>query len=239
MNKVISKESLRDAFRASIPIFIAYLPIGIVGGILLKAAGVSTFFIILMSLLVFGGSAQYIAAAMITAGASVASIVVTTFLINLRHLLMSSNLNMVIKNKSPKYILPFGLGLTDETFAVNYEKYIGGHWDDTRAMLVNYMCLGIWIVSFFLGSCLGSFIRIDTYISGFIITALFTTLIMTSIKNRVYVYVALISIISFILIYSATASSLAVVIAPIIACASGLAIEKGFHLSKEESVSHE
>ena len=192
MNKVISKESLRDAFRASIPIFIAYLPIGIVGGILLKAAGVSTFFIILMSLLVFGGSAQYIAAAMITAGASVASIVVTTFLINLRHLLMSSNLNMVIKNKSPKYILPFGLGLTDETFAVNYEKYIGGHWDDTRAMLVNYMCLGIWIVSFFLGSCLGSFIRIDTYISGFIITALFCNFSISTITYHSYFFIFII-----------------------------------------------
>ena len=234
MFKSVNKDAFRDAFRASIPIFIAYVPIELVGGILLNAAGLNLFFIFLMSLLVFGGSAQYIAASMIASGAPVTSIIITTFIINLRHFLMSSNLNMVIKNKSPKYILPFGLGLTDETFAVNYEKYISTNWDDTRAMLVNYLCLAIWLISFCSGSFLGNFISIDTYISGFIITALFTTMIMGAIKNFVYVLVAIISILSFIVLYSITQSSLIMVVAPIIACSSGLIIEKILKVSEEK-----
>ncbi len=98
----VDRDAFRDAFRASIPIFIAYVPIGLVGGILLNASGVNLFFIFLMSLLVFSGSAQYIAASMIATGAPISSIIITTLIINLRHFLMSSNLNMVIKNKSPK-----------------------------------------------------------------------------------------------------------------------------------------
>lgn len=234
MFKSMDKEALRDSFRASIPIFIAYVPIGLVGGILLNTSGLNLFFILLMSLLVFSGSAQYIAASMIASGAPISSIIITTLIINLRHFLMSSNLNMVIKNKSPKYIIPFALGLTDETFAVNYEKYISGRWDDTRAMLVNYLCLGIWLFSFCTGSFLGNFINIDTYISGFIITSLFTTMIMGAIKNIVYVLVAIISIISFIVLFNLTHSSLIMVVSPIIACASGLFIEKLFLHTKYE-----
>ena len=234
MFKSVDRDAFRDAFRASIPIFIAYVPIGLVGGILLNASGVNLFFIFLMSLLVFSGSAQYIAASMIATGAPISSIIITTLIINLRHFLMSSNLNMVIKNKSPKYIIPFGLGLTDETFAVNYERYISGRWDDTRAMLVNYLCLSIWLLSFCAGSFLGNFISIDTYISGFIITALFTTMIMGAIKNFVYVLVAIISVLSFIALYSMTRSSLIMVVSPIIACASGLIIEKMLKTSKNK-----
>lgn len=230
----INKDDFKDSFKASLPIFIAYIPIGLVGGILLKASGVNIFFIFLMSLLVFSGSAQYIAASMISYSAPISSIIMTTLIINLRHFLMSSNLNMVIKNKSPKYIIPFGLGLTDETFAVNYEKYISGRWSDTKAILVNYMCLFIWLASFVAGSFLGNFISIDTYISGFIITALFTTMIINAIKNPVYILVAIISIISFIILYNLTKSSLIIVISPIIACCFGLIIEKILNNSKKK-----
>lgn len=237
MKKYFNKENINDALKASIPIFIAYLPIGVVGGILLKASGVSIPYILLMSLLVFGGSAQYIAASMIAVNAGISSIVLTTFIINLRHFLMSSNLNMVIKNKKLKYILPFGLGLTDETFAVNYEKYISGKWSDEKAILVNFMCLGIWLISFFIGALLGNFIQIDTYISGFIITALFTTLVAGSVKNFVYILVAIISVISFIVLYSITSSSLIIVAAPVIACASGLLIERTILAERKEKCS--
>ena len=114
-------QQLNESFIASIPIFLGYIPIGIVGGILLQKSGLSPFQIALMVTLVFGGSSQFIAASMISTGASVTSIVLTTFIVNLRHFLMSSNLNMYIKNKSPKFILPFCHTITDETFAVNYE----------------------------------------------------------------------------------------------------------------------
>lgn len=92
--------TIKESFIASIPIFLGYIPIGIVGGILLQKSGLSPFQIALMVTLVFGGSSQFIAASMISTGASVTSIVLTTFIVNLRHFLMSSNLNMYIKNKS-------------------------------------------------------------------------------------------------------------------------------------------
>ncbi|EHJ26895.1 AzlC family ABC transporter permease [Clostridioides difficile] len=120
-------QQLRESFIASIPIFLGYIPIGIVGGILLQKSGLSPFQIALMVTLVFGGSSQFIAASMISTGASVTSIVLTTFIVNLRHFLMSSNLNMYIKNKSPKFILPFCHTITDETVVLLSHKKPDGH----------------------------------------------------------------------------------------------------------------
>ena len=59
-------------------------------------------------------------------------------------------------------------------------------------------------------------------------------MVMGAIKNFVYVLVAIISILSFILLYSMTHSSLIMVVSPIIACASGLIIEKILNTSKDE-----
>ena len=59
-------------------------------------------------------------------------------------------------------------------------------------------------------------------------------MIMGAIKNFVYVLVAIISVLSFIALYSMTRSSLIMVVSPIIACASGLIIEKMLKTSKNK-----
>ncbi|TQW47441.1 AzlC family ABC transporter permease, partial [Clostridioides difficile] len=182
-------QQLKESFIASIPIFLGYIPIGIVGGILLQKSGLSPFQIALMVTLVFGGSSQFIAASMISTGASVTSIVLTTFIVNLRHFLMSSNLNMYIKNKSPKFILPFCHTITDETFAVNYEKFTAGNWSDRNAIYLNFFCLISSVLANFIGAFLGESISIDSSISGFILTSMFIALIVSQIKNKIYIVV--------------------------------------------------
>jgi predicted branched-subunit amino acid permease len=71
-----------------------------------------------MSLIVFAGSAQFIAAGLYGQGAGLAIIVLTTFIVNLRHALYSASLAPYMQRLSQKWLLPLGFWLTDETYAV-------------------------------------------------------------------------------------------------------------------------
>ena len=74
---------------AAWPICLGYIPIGLAFGVLAQKAGLSVLEIGSMSIFVFAGSSQFIAVSMLSTGAGAASIIVTTFMVNLRHLLMS------------------------------------------------------------------------------------------------------------------------------------------------------
>lgn len=66
-------------------------------GVLAQQAGIPAWLTGLMSIFLFAGSAQFIGVAMIDAGASMAAIVVTTFMVNLRHALMGSALAVYLR----------------------------------------------------------------------------------------------------------------------------------------------
>jgi len=73
---------------AAWPICLGYLSVGLALGALTQQAGLPFWAVGLMSILVFAGSAQYIAIAMLNAGASPVSIILTTMVVNLQHTLM-------------------------------------------------------------------------------------------------------------------------------------------------------
>jgi 4-azaleucine resistance transporter AzlC len=79
----------REGAKAALPIVLGYLPVGMAFGVLAQKAGLSAFEAGSMSLLVYAGASQFIAVEMISKGAIWFPIVLTTFFINLRHLLMS------------------------------------------------------------------------------------------------------------------------------------------------------
>ena len=72
----------------------------------------------LISLLLYAGSGQFIAAAMIGANSPTLAIIFTIFFINLRHLLMSAAISPYFRHLSPFKNILIGSLLTDETFGV-------------------------------------------------------------------------------------------------------------------------
>lgn len=101
-----------------IPTLVGYLSIGFAAGVLEKTAGMSIMEIILLSALLYAGSAQFIAAGMMVAGSSATAIIVTIFLVNLRHILLSASLSPYFQQLSPIRNMLVGSLLTDETFGV-------------------------------------------------------------------------------------------------------------------------
>jgi 4-azaleucine resistance transporter AzlC len=109
----------REGLKAGIPIAVGYLPIAVAFGLMTKAAGIPNYVGILMSLILFAGASQFVGINLIGIGAASWEIVLTTFILNLRHFLMSASLSQSLKPDSSKALLPLiSFGITDETFTV-------------------------------------------------------------------------------------------------------------------------
>jgi 4-azaleucine resistance transporter AzlC len=148
----------RKGMQAAWPICLGYFPIGLAFGVLAQKAGLHPVEIGLMSLLVFAGSSQFIAVSMLSGGATVLSIVITTFVVNLRHVLMSSSLAVYLRSVNRGWIALFAYGVTDESFALNLTRFRNGNWDWRQAMVLNHTANAAWIGSSILGGYSGQFI---------------------------------------------------------------------------------
>ncbi|WP_218124652.1 MULTISPECIES: AzlC family ABC transporter permease [unclassified Candidatus Frackibacter] len=105
--------------KEGIPIALGYIPIAIAFGLLAKSVGLPNRISIIMSLLVFAGASQFVAVNLLALSSSSWEIILTTFIVNLRHLLMSASISQRIENRVTKgwrFLLSFGI--TDETFSI-------------------------------------------------------------------------------------------------------------------------
>ncbi|MFD0048793.1 AzlC family ABC transporter permease [Actinomycetes bacterium NPDC127524] len=111
--------SFRQGMKAGAGIAIGYAPIALTYGLLAKTTGLSMEETILMSLIVFAGASQYIALNLLAIGTGAIEIILTTFIVNIRHFLLAASINE--KSSSEDSIVKraiYAFGLTDETFSV-------------------------------------------------------------------------------------------------------------------------
>ena len=71
-----------------------------------------------MSLLIYGGSSQFVISGLLLSGASLSSMVLATFLVNFRHLLMSLSVSFHFKEATLAHRVGIGSLLTDESYGV-------------------------------------------------------------------------------------------------------------------------
>jgi 4-azaleucine resistance transporter AzlC len=110
-------------FRDTFPLVIGAVPFGIIFGALAGTAGLSFWAATGMSLFVFAGASQFIAAGLVATGTAWPIIVITTFVVNLRHLLYGASMVPYYKKLSHCWKVVLSFGLTDETFAVAIGRY--------------------------------------------------------------------------------------------------------------------
>lgn len=183
----------KEGIKAAWPICLGYFPIGLAFGVLAQKAGLGPLQIGLMSLLVFAGSAQFIAVSMLSSGATALSIVVTTFIVNLRHVLMSSSLAVHLRPVSRAWTALFSYGVTDESFAVNLTRFRDGHWDWRQAMVLNHTANAAWIASSLLGALAGQFIPAGAFGIDYALIAMFLCLLVFQLRGKLYAITAVIA----------------------------------------------
>lgn len=169
--------------RASIPIAFGFIPVGIAYALLAKQAGLTSLQTCLMSLGVFAGAAQIMAVGMISQGALLSLIILATFILNLRHFIMSTCIMKKLKSVSlPKKMIA-AFGITDETFSVftslkqetSFRFFLG-------LMLGSYLS---WNLGTWLGVLFSDFMPVKLSASfGIALYALFIALLIPSLSKN-------------------------------------------------------
>ena len=146
--------------RDSFPLIVGAIPFGIIYGTLAQASGLSFAATMAMSVFVFAGSAQFIAVGLVAVGTGAPFIILTTFVVNLRHALYSATLAPYVTKLPQRWQVPLAFLLTDETFAVVVKRYIGSSGSNASYNRWYYLGSGLfmylnWQFCTFLGLTIG------------------------------------------------------------------------------------
>lgn len=183
----ISTEFLAGA-RGIIPLIVGAIPFGIIFGTLAAGSGLSMGATLGMSAFVFAGSSQFIAVDLVAKETVLPIIILTTFVVNLRHLLYSVTLVPYVQHLPQKWKIPLGFWLTDEAFAVVIDRYHAPdnspykHWYYFGAALFMYIN---WIFCTFLGLTIGRLIpNAASWGLDFAMSATFLGMIIPYLKGN-------------------------------------------------------
>ena len=195
-----SLEKFKSGLATSIPLYIGYFPTAIAFGLLSRNTGISFRDTVLFSLVVYAGASQFMALEMIALGLSSINIIIATFLLNLRHMVMSASLSINLKDIDRKFLPIIGYGITDESFSVlsfNKEKL-----ELPFILGVNSASIS-WVGGTVVGYLVGEILPVSLQASlGIGLYAMFAGLIFPEIrKSRKILSVALISIVVYLIIF--------------------------------------
>jgi 4-azaleucine resistance transporter AzlC len=222
---MLNTNQFREGVKAALPIVLGYLPVGMAFGVLARQAGLTPFEAGSMSILVYAGASQFLAIEMISKSISWFPIVIATFFINLRHLLMSSTLSLYFKKNRLRTLSLLSAQLTDESFAVamsntskisNRPSYLFGLQMTSQIA---------WIAGSIGGALFGKLIDHKDYGIPFALSSLFICLLVIQIKKTHHLWVMIIAGISSIVFKSVLPGNWYILLTGILASGIGIAIE--------------
>ena len=189
---MLDSSNFRRAVKLTTPVFFGYIAVGIPFGLLAVNAGFPWWLAVLMSLLIYSGSGQYIGIALFSSGivnnstfwASLLTFVGIEFVIGLRHIFYSLSLIETYRGTG-RWKIPLIFTITDETFALVSSCNIPSDADRGAYLgIISIFDYSYWVFGTFLGAILGNFIP-DGYLNGvdFALTALFVVLMINQIRS--------------------------------------------------------
>lgn len=184
-------QDMRRGAVASIPMIIGGIPFGLLFGSLASSYGLSPWFAVAMSAIVFAGSAQFVALGLIALHAPIWVIVSTTFIVNLRHLLYAADLVKFVKHLPMSLRMIMGFGLIDETYAAVRPMYEVGSADEKnghKVYLGSFLSFYVmWNVTTVLGVLSGELIPgMSEWGLEFAMVATFIGIITPYLKHRAF-----------------------------------------------------
>lgn len=176
--KYVLKKALYAAFPQTIPILAGFLFLGIAYGVYMNALGFSPIYPALMSVTIFAGSVEFLAAEFLLGAFAPLQIFLLTLMINARHLFYG--LSMLDKYQGAglkKFYLIFGM--CDESFSINYSARIPDDVDRGWFMffvtLLNHFYWGLGAT---IGGIFGALVKFNTEGLEFVMTALFVVIFL-------------------------------------------------------------
>jgi 4-azaleucine resistance transporter AzlC len=217
--------------RAELPILLGAIPFGLIYGVLALDAGLPASVAMAMSSIIFAGSAQFLSTELFAAGTPGVVIVLTIFIVNLRHMLYSASIAPYVAHLPRRWKWLLAYLLTDEAYAVAITHYNRDtdprhkHWHFLGAGLVLWCT---WQASTAAGIVLGAQARqLGLQESGldFAIAVTFIALVVPALTDRASTTAAL----SAGLVAVAAAGlpyNLGLMLAAFVGIAVGMAVER-------------
>lgn len=180
----MEKKDFSAGLKAGLSIAIGYFPVALTFGLLAKTAGLSIIEATAMSIFVYAGASQYIALSLITAAVNPFVIVINTFIVNIRHFLMTASLNEKMEPEKRVVKAAYAFGITDETFSVlatsKQEKISTAY-----AFGVTFIAYASWVSFTTLGHIIGANLPIFLQAAMSIaLYAMFVGLLVPSMKGN-------------------------------------------------------
>jgi len=227
----------RAAVVDTLPTVFGYLGIATAFGVIARASGFSTITVILMSVIIYAGSAQFTTVSMLAAGSPIASIVFATFMVNSRMILMSTTVAPFFKKDSLGKGMLIGTLLTDESFALAMNKlnYTNGKMNFSWFNTENIISYSTWVIATMIGALLGNFIEDPKKLGlDFANVAMFIGLLYLQIKsdkdlNKLLQVIVV--LLTLVLTYISTIilpASLVIIAVTLIGCTLGMVIKHVF-----------
>jgi 4-azaleucine resistance transporter AzlC len=212
--------------RAELPILVGVMPFGLIYGVVAIAAGLPPALALAMSFIVFAGSAQFIGADMVRDAVPGPIMVLTTFIVNLRHMLYSASLAPYVRHLPRRWKWLLAYLLTDEAYAVvilNYQRIkdlTHAHWFYLGAGLTLWTT---WQASTAVGVFLGANVP-SSWGLDFTLALSFIGLVMLSLQDRATLAAALSAGLAAVAAYGLP-YRLGLLVAALVGIVVGLAIE--------------
>lgn len=146
------KAEFLGGMRAAVPIIFGFVPVGIAFAIMARQAGFSIWQTCGFSINVYAGASQMMAVGMHNQGASIFAIILATFFLNFRHLIMSTCVFERMQPASAKLKLLASFGVTDESFALFTTT------KEERCTIAYFLGMNcVMYTSWNVGTCIGAF----------------------------------------------------------------------------------
>ncbi|CAM4079149.1 AzlC family ABC transporter permease [Lederbergia lenta] len=234
MNNDENLPTFSQGVRDCIPTLIGYISIGIAAGIVGASSNLSILEVTLLSVLVYAGASQFIICALIVAGSPISVIIFTTFIVNVRHFLLSMTLAPYFTKYSLIKNIGIGTLVTDESFGVAVTKMIKGEKMNAAWMNgLNLTAYLFWILSCSIGAIFGKWISNPEVLGlDFALTAMFLALLVLQLENieksklKLYLSLILYVVIAMLILCIFVPSYIAIIISTIIVATIGVMKDK-------------
>lgn len=169
-------KAFKAALPYTLPICIGFMVLGISYGFFMSSKGFSFFYPMLMSLLIFAGSMEFVTVGLLLSPFNPLHAFVLAFLVNARHLFYGISMLGIFKKMGWKkqYLI---FGMCDESFSINCTVVpppdVDRGWFMFFVTLLNHF---YWVAGATIGAVLGSMININTKGIEFVMTALFVVM---------------------------------------------------------------
>ncbi|MFE6686783.1 AzlC family ABC transporter permease [Streptomyces sp. NPDC057743] len=161
---------------------LALVPLGLAFGVLVTHSGLAWWWATLFTTLIYAGSFEFLLIGLVTAVAPLATVALTAFLVNIRHVFYTLSFPLHrVRGRLAKTYSTFAL--TDETYALTTTEQARS-WPSGRILWLQFLLHVYWAGSATVGALLGSLIPEGVRGLDFSLTALFTVLALDAIRGR-------------------------------------------------------